>query len=387
MDHNVAEEITVSEDDFIYLHYINEQNLGNSPQVKFHIGSQQYSAVVDTGCEASILSEPLYNELKAKGVESLELPTQNVVLVGAFSRKAHRVRKQVFLTLGFGKRNIDQIFLVSEHLQTSMLICCDFCVTNGIILDFQRGTLMIQNNEEPIEVEITNSREVRGVEDCYDSSRNRQVIALPTPQTDPCQLAMVKLPHPLNPSSSEVYPCFSKPGELCKKGREGAFHIMCPSSDRADAEENCSSEDCSMNDGNESLNKCNSIACSDEDHIVRDSEGECGVSILSVAATDRVVGNERKGYYDTVGCVHATKPDGSEVSPQVVFQNINIEDDLSESQKEKLSTLLLKYQAKIPKSEENATASNIGSSCKGECRSPGTADPYHLHYVKKCKNK
>jgi hypothetical protein len=96
-----------------------------------------------------------------------------------------------------------------------MLICCDFCVTNGIILDFQRGKLRIQNDDESIEVEITNSREVRGVEDCYDSSRKRQVIALSTPLTDPCQLAMVKLPHPLNPSSSEVYPCFSKPGELC----------------------------------------------------------------------------------------------------------------------------------------------------------------------------
>jgi hypothetical protein len=126
---------------------------------------------------------------------------------------------------------------------------------------------------------------------------------------------------------------------------------MCPSSDRADVEENCSSEDCSIDDGNESLNKCNSIACSDEDHIVCDGEGKCGVSILSVAVTDRVLGNERKEYYDTVGCVkaQAIKPDGSEVSPQVVFQNINIEDDLSESQKEKLSTILLKYQANFTK--------------------------------------
>jgi hypothetical protein len=84
-----------------------------------------------------------------------------------------------------------------------------------------------------------------------------------------------------------------------------------------------------------------------EDHIVRDVEGKCGVSILSVAATDRVAGSERKGYYDTVryAKAQATKPDESEVSPQLVLQPINIEDDLSESQKEKLSTLLLKYQA------------------------------------------
>jgi len=48
------------------------------------------------------LSKQLYNELKLNGVESLELPIQKFVLVGAFSGKAHRVRKQVLLTLKFG---------------------------------------------------------------------------------------------------------------------------------------------------------------------------------------------------------------------------------------------------------------------------------------------
>jgi hypothetical protein len=131
---------------------------------------------------------------------------------------------------------------------------------------------------------------------------------------------MVKLPHPLNLSSGEVYPCFSKPGRLCTEGRKGAFYITCQSSERADVEDNCSSKDCSIDYGNESLSKCNFIACSSEDHIVRDVEGEY-VRILSVAATDRVAGNERKGYYNTVGYTkaQATKPDESEVSPQLVL--------------------------------------------------------------------
>ena len=61
----------------------------------FSVVSYQLSAVLDTGCEASIVSTQLYNELRANGVEILELPTQNVVLVGAFSRKTHHVKKQV----------------------------------------------------------------------------------------------------------------------------------------------------------------------------------------------------------------------------------------------------------------------------------------------------
>ena len=176
-----------------------------------------------------------------------------------------------------------------------------------------------------------NSREeARGMEDCYEYLSNRQVIALPTPLTNPCQLAMVKLPHPLNPSSYEVYPRFSEPGGLHKEGRNGAFHVTCPSSGEAD-EDNCSSKDCAIDDGNESLGKFNSNARSNEDHIVRDVEGKCGISILSVAATDRVTGNEQKGYYNTIQNTkaQATKPGEREVSSQLVLQNINVEDRLS----------------------------------------------------------
>ena len=107
-------------------------------------------------------------------------------------------------------------------------------------------------------------------------------------------LSSLLLPHPLNPSSCEVYPRFFEPGELRKEGCKGAFHIRCPSSGEADVEDNCSSKDCDIDDGNESLGKFNSIARSNEDHTVRDVEGKCGVSILPVAATDRVAGSERK---------------------------------------------------------------------------------------------
>ena len=110
----MSEDVKPSEYDLVYIHYVNEHNLGSCPIVKFLVGSHQYSAVLDTGCEASILSEQLYNELKSHGIDSLELPTQNVVLVGTFSRKAQRVRKQVFLTLKFGDMYVDQVFLVSE---------------------------------------------------------------------------------------------------------------------------------------------------------------------------------------------------------------------------------------------------------------------------------
>jgi len=130
---------TASDYDIVYLHYVNEQNLGSCPQVKFIVETHQYSAVLDTGCKASILSEQLSNKLKTNGVESLELLTQNV-LVGAFFQKVRREKKQVFLTLEFVDLHIDQIFLVSEQLLIPMLIGFEFCISNGIILIFKGGS-------------------------------------------------------------------------------------------------------------------------------------------------------------------------------------------------------------------------------------------------------
>jgi len=47
----MSEENPTSKCDIVYLHYVNEQKLESCPQVTFLIGSHQYSAVLDTGCE------------------------------------------------------------------------------------------------------------------------------------------------------------------------------------------------------------------------------------------------------------------------------------------------------------------------------------------------
>jgi hypothetical protein len=163
---------------------------------------------------------------------------------------------------------------------------------------------------------------------------------------------------------------------------------VCPSSGLTDVEDNCSSKDCDMDDGNESLGRFNSIACSSEDHTVRDVEGKCSVTIFSVAATDRVEGNERKGYCNTAqnAKAQATNPDEREVSSQLALRNINIADSMS-LRKKNCQPSYLNIKLILPKHQGNATASNIDSICKKDCRSPETVDQYHWHYAKKRKNK
>jgi len=171
--------------------------------------------------------------LRANGVDSLELPTQNVVLVGAFSRKTHQEKKQVFTTLKFGNLYIDQIFLVSDQLVTPMLIRCNFCIANGLVLGFQKEKLLIKQNDQSVEIDfMSRQKEARGRENSFEALRNQQVVALPTTPVDPCQLAKGEIPYPLKTPPCEVDPCDPEPVMVCMERRKGAFHLKWPPSSK-----------------------------------------------------------------------------------------------------------------------------------------------------------
>jgi hypothetical protein len=116
------------------------------------------------------------------------------------------------MTLQFGNLYIDQIFLVSEQLMTPMLIGCDFCIANGLILDFRRETLSMKQPNQSIEVNFKNRQdEARGGETNFAALRNRQAIALPTPLADPGQLTRSSKPHPVKPPPCDNEHCDPDP--------------------------------------------------------------------------------------------------------------------------------------------------------------------------------
>ena len=207
----------------------------------------------------------MYDDLRAKGVESLELWNQNAVLVGAFSQKMHWVKKQVFMTLQFRTIYIDQIFLVSEQLMTPMLIGCDFCTTNGLILDFQRQMLSMKQRDQYTEVNFMNRQEEgRGGETSFAALRNRQAIALPTPLSDPGQLIRRSKPHSLKPLPCDNEPCNPDPNVLCKGKGNSYFYYKCL-------------PNCAKNP----LSKCNPVEGRNKGHVAHKVESEGDVWLLS----------------------------------------------------------------------------------------------------------
>jgi DNA-directed RNA polymerase subunit L len=106
LDRHLKEDVP-SEQDIICLYYVNEHNVETCPQIQILIGNHPYRALTDTGCQCSIILEELYNEFKATGLHTLELPTQNEVLKSAFTGRIKRVKRQALVKLQTNNVSLD----------------------------------------------------------------------------------------------------------------------------------------------------------------------------------------------------------------------------------------------------------------------------------------
>jgi hypothetical protein len=54
--------------------FIAEDKLQECPKVKFTIGNEEITSILDTGSELCLMSQELYNNLRDNGMRNLELP-------------------------------------------------------------------------------------------------------------------------------------------------------------------------------------------------------------------------------------------------------------------------------------------------------------------------
>ena len=112
---NISEESadnTVT-DDISYTLYVTQNRRHECPKLLIKILGQKIFALIDTGCELSIMNEHMYNRLRHEGLKCFELPTQHVNLLSAFNKKSNRVKKQAMLDVSIGDFKINQIVLLS----------------------------------------------------------------------------------------------------------------------------------------------------------------------------------------------------------------------------------------------------------------------------------
>ena len=68
-----------------YSFYIAEELLPECPRILVRVGGEEVLAILNTGCELTLMNEDLYEKIKQKGNNYLELPAQHLTLVSAFN--------------------------------------------------------------------------------------------------------------------------------------------------------------------------------------------------------------------------------------------------------------------------------------------------------------
>jgi hypothetical protein len=156
-----------------------------------------------------------------------------------------------------------------------MLIGCDFCTANGLILDFQRETLSLKQKNQSIEVNFMNRQEeARGGETSFAALRNRQAIALLTPLSDSGQLTRSSKPHSVKPPPCDNEPCDPDTDGLYRGNGNSYFYFKCPPNCAAGVERNYVNTDYSEVVVKSQLNKCYPAADRDKGHVAHKVENE-----------------------------------------------------------------------------------------------------------------
>ena len=130
-----------------YTLYIAESRRHECPKLQIKIAGEEIKALVDTGCELSILKKNLYNKLKHAGLQCRELPTQHVNLVSAFNDKSKRVKKQAMLEVNIGGTKVDQVVLISTQLLTEAILGLDFLINYETEISFPERRITLRVHE------------------------------------------------------------------------------------------------------------------------------------------------------------------------------------------------------------------------------------------------
>ena len=128
--------------------FVSEENRKECPKIKITILRNEILALIDTGCEVSLMNENVYNKLRQNGLECLELPTQHINLVSAFNRRSNKIKKQALLLFQVERTEIPQVVLLSPQLVTEVILGIDFLMEYLAIINFPEKQLLIQAHGE-----------------------------------------------------------------------------------------------------------------------------------------------------------------------------------------------------------------------------------------------
>jgi hypothetical protein len=139
---------STGENEFKYTLFIAEDKLQECPRIFVRIGGVMTSAILDSGCELTLVSEELYNKIKQQGNQYLDLPAQHLTLVSAFNDKSRRIKRQAMIPIEIGTVTIDHVTLICPQLLTQAILGVDLFNCYEAVISFPERCLVMKINDE-----------------------------------------------------------------------------------------------------------------------------------------------------------------------------------------------------------------------------------------------
>lgn len=119
-----------------------------SPYVTCKIAGQTVDALIDTGAEATLMSQEFYDYLRANSnVDFPTLPTPSLYLKGVTGVKSCRVQYQVFADIFFSDTCFQKSVLVVPNISAQFIIGIDFLTQFKAVIDCNEKSLKFFNGQ------------------------------------------------------------------------------------------------------------------------------------------------------------------------------------------------------------------------------------------------
>jgi hypothetical protein len=150
------------------------------PELEIVVGKVKIKCIVDTGSQATLISEEIYANIKSQqNIDIPELPVTNVSIMGVTGVKSKKIHKQVLLPCNIGNRMFDIACFVVRGIPATAIIGSDFFEKYEATINYRDYTIELResdrrhvvnlirsNNEEHVcSVKIIYGRHVRLVSD------------------------------------------------------------------------------------------------------------------------------------------------------------------------------------------------------------------------------
>jgi hypothetical protein len=103
--------------------FINEKEMLTCPHIEIKLNSElTVSAICDTGSDANLLNEQIYDQLIERDIKIPTLPLENVALVTAFGKHTRRIKKQALIEFKIGEDVFETVFLIAHQLTNQAIL-------------------------------------------------------------------------------------------------------------------------------------------------------------------------------------------------------------------------------------------------------------------------